>query len=262
MPRRHAFTLLELIIVLIVLGFILSLAWPSMMSSYRRNRLQSTAKQVRSELGSARVGAIRDGQPYVFRFKPGTGEYVIGPQSALMSSSLEGAIAEHNLGVAESMAAEAQPAGAFASENSDLSLTEDNQSEAASDLDAITSSDAPPGEVRNLVDGVVFVDARMAASTQAQSNSDDPMAAMMLQQHSANASGWSEPILFYPNGRTSSATLRIRMQDGSRTYEIDVILRGLTGTAYVCDMRRYDPRDIAQDTGIAPMAGSQMGGTP
>ncbi len=42
--------------------------------------------------------------------------------------------------------------------------------------------------------------------------------------------GWSPPILFFPNGRTSQATLEIRTTDGYE-YRETLFLRGLTGTA-------------------------------
>ena len=44
------------------------------------------------------------------------------------------------------------------------------------------------------------------------------------------SANWSEPILFYPNGRTTSA--RIWLASG-RDYYLDVMLRGVTGSATV-----------------------------
>lgn len=40
--------------------------------------------------------------------------------------------------------------------------------------------------------------------------------------------GWSEPIVFYPNGRTADARIRLR---GERNAVVDLSLRGLTGVA-------------------------------
>jgi prepilin-type N-terminal cleavage/methylation domain-containing protein len=40
--------------------------------------------------------------------------------------------------------------------------------------------------------------------------------------------GWSDPIVFYPNGRAADATIRLR---GERGAVVDVSLRGLTGVA-------------------------------
>jgi len=44
----------------------------------------------------------------------------------------------------------------------------------------------------------------------------------------ATAEGWSEPIVFHPNGRTSNAEIRLR---GERNAVVEVSLRGLTGAA-------------------------------
>jgi Tfp pilus assembly protein FimT len=40
--------------------------------------------------------------------------------------------------------------------------------------------------------------------------------------------GWSDPIVFFPNGRAADATIRLR---GERDAVVDVSLRGLTGVA-------------------------------
>ena len=41
---------------------------------------------------------------------------------------------------------------------------------------------------------------------------------------------WAAPILFYPNGRTSNARIRL---EGRRGYRIEVTLRGITGAVTV-----------------------------
>lgn len=48
------------------------------------------------------------------------------------------------------------------------------------------------------------------------------------------APGWSTPILFFPNGRTSQASLVLRTT-GRTAYRQELILRGLTGTARVVE---------------------------
>ncbi len=47
--------------------------------------------------------------------------------------------------------------------------------------------------------------------------------------------GWSDPIVFYPNGRAADATIRLR---GERDTLVDVSLRGLTGVATAGKPRR------------------------
>ena len=48
--------------------------------------------------------------------------------------------------------------------------------------------------------------------------------------HNPQSTTWSEPIFFFPNGRTSNAHFMVCMPDNKRYY-IDVSVRGLTGTA-------------------------------
>ncbi len=52
---------------------------------------------------------------------------------------------------------------------------------------------------------------------------DEPLAVAAPSEE-----GWSDPIVFYPNGRTKNAQIRIK---GERNTVVDVSLRGLTGVA-------------------------------
>ncbi len=49
---------------------------------------------------------------------------------------------------------------------------------------------------------------------------------------------WSAPILFFPNGRTSDARIRL---GGRRSYRIEVTLRGVTGTVTVGKLDWVEP---------------------
>jgi prepilin-type N-terminal cleavage/methylation domain-containing protein len=50
---------------------------------------------------------------------------------------------------------------------------------------------------------------------------------------------WSVPIVFYPNGRTLNARLRL----GTPRYAVDLSLRGLTGTVTVGEVQRLETAD-------------------
>ena len=54
------------------------------------------------------------------------------------------------------------------------------------------------------------------------------------------------PIVFYPNGRTSNA--RIRLTDQGEYY-VDVSLRGLTGGARISKIRRWQEQMREELTG-------------
>ena len=49
---------------------------------------------------------------------------------------------------------------------------------------------------------------------------------------------WSTPIVFYPNGRTFNALVRLY---GEYDYCVDVTLRGLTGASRIGEIRRLEP---------------------
>lgn len=50
---------------------------------------------------------------------------------------------------------------------------------------------------------------------------------------------WSAPIVFYPNGRTLNAHLRL----GTPNYAVDLTLRGLTGSVTVGEVQRLETMD-------------------
>jgi len=64
----------------------------------------------------------------------------------------------------------------------------------------------------------------------------DSRAAMISAESTTMLSaeaGWSQPILFYPDGTTSDARLTVANEQGRY---IDVTLRGLTGVVKVSDV--------------------------
>jgi prepilin-type N-terminal cleavage/methylation domain-containing protein len=83
----------------------------------------------------------------------------------------------------------------------------------------------PPEFVRlsqnRLPDGIVFKSGEVSSSAQL-------MATLPMEGEGS----WSQPILFYPNGTTSDATLLIA---NSRDVAIRVTLRGLTGISQTSD---------------------------
>jgi len=77
---------------------------------------------------------------------------------------------------------------------------------------------------RPLPDGVTFLGGETAVDTRA---------ALVISegdQTNAVAEGWSDPILFYPDGTTSTARLILKNENGRC---IELALRGLTGTVTV-----------------------------
>lgn len=90
-----------------------------------------------------------------------------------------------------------------------------------------TPSRAQPAE-GSLPEGVTFVAGETATDTRAA------IIASEIEQSGTAETGWSDPILFYPDGTTS--TYRLVLKNEHDRY-IDVQLRGLTGVVSVGEVR-------------------------
>ncbi len=214
--ERRGFTLVEMLVVLTILGLLVGMSWPSVHRLLSRSRVKEAAKQVRTELGEARLRAIESGTPQVFRFQPGTSFFEVRPKEeetagpAVLKSALE------------------------------------QVSDEASGTKAIAGAEIvdPQAYRKYLSEGMLFAGQEIAkepaASEEEEGLIGSSTAGMTEQQN------WSEPIVFYPNGRTSNA--RIRVTDGER-YAVDVSLRGLTCTVRVGPMNRIEP--IGESTALA-----------
>jgi Tfp pilus assembly protein FimT len=78
-----------------------------------------------------------------------------------------------------------------------------------------------------LPEGITFVGGETTLDSRAAMISAESSTALTAEP------GWSQPILFYPDGTTSDARLTLANQHGSC---IDVTLRGLTGVVKVSDV--------------------------
>lgn len=195
-PGRHGYTLLEMLIVLAILAVMIGLGWPAIQKMARRSRIGDAAKQVRNALGQARLAAIESGKAQVFRFQPGAGRFEIAARQ------------EEDAGPAVLRSALDQMAEA-----------------AASPRPAAADPQAGP---RDLPGGIVFAGQEVAEQPGAEDEGTGLAGASTAEL--AERQAWSDPIVFYPNGRTSNA--RFRLTDRER-YFVEISLRGLTGTVRI-----------------------------
>lgn len=199
MPRRFAFTLLELLLTLSVLAAIAAVAIPQVSVLLGDRRLVRAGDQLRVEMTRLRVDAMRKGRVMMleamiegesFRLKP---FYSIadstealdqtGSQSALLSGATQGV-----------MTATVQP-----------------------------SEEEP--ETVELPEGVKVVSVGVAPAARA---------AEIEQLTLADQSeGWSRPILFYPDGSTSTAMITLSSET---VGQIVVRVRGITGDVTVSEV--------------------------
>ncbi len=206
---RPAFSLLEMLVVLSLLGVMLSMTWPSMRKTLGKSQLREAAKQVRTQLATARLTAMESGQPHQFRYQPGTGRFVITPLDAPWDAPFDPD--------EQAPATSARSSAATGIRHSE-------------DLD----DNCARRPVQSLCGGVIFgtADIRHAVGQSRDVNSsltttnEPPTRETVASQHA----DWSAPIVFYPNGRSADATVRLY---GERDFQVDVNLRGVLGTVEV-----------------------------
>ena len=197
MNSRHAFTLLELLLVLAVLAAIASIVIPQSGVLLGDRQVARSGEQVRIEMTRLRVDAMRQGRVMMMqgmlegnsvRIKPfyslaDSTEAIdqTGSQSALLSGAQQATVAAPMMDVEQEKTIE---------------LAEN-----------------------------VTIDA-VATVSAARSFEIEQLAA-------AEGSGWSQPILFYPDGTTSTAAMTLSQESIGKVI---VKIRGITGDATVSEV--------------------------
>jgi type II secretory pathway pseudopilin PulG len=80
-PARRAYTLLEMMLLLVIIVMLAALAYPSLDSMYGDFKVSSAADQVRAAWAEGRAQAINEGRAYRFAVIPGKGNYRLAPDS-------------------------------------------------------------------------------------------------------------------------------------------------------------------------------------
>lgn len=213
--RPAAFTLLELLLTLAVLAATAAVVLPQLGGLIGDRRLVRAADQLRIEMTRLRVEAMREGKvmmlegaieggslrvrPYLSMSDATESMETVGP-SALLSGAKQDTFRLETTQVAEPREIELPENVVFAGLN------------VVSSVRAAVIEQADSGVADSGVGGVAATP--MATSSSGGSGADVATA------------GWSRPILFYPDGSTSTATVTLRHETmGS----INVRLRGITG---------------------------------
>lgn len=208
----RGFTMLELLLVLGVIVAFMAVSIPAIHGPLQNYRLRKAADLVRARWAKARSTAMRNGQTMVFRFLPGQSQFQVLPwesESDLVESSLflAGTAAG---GTVVGSSVGAGGIGATANINSGTNVL---------------------GVVEELPDGVIFV------GLEGVVNVRDAVASERLQMATGGSDGWSGPILFYPDGTTSTVRLVLGNNQGQFVM---LKLRGLSGVAEVSDLLSAD----------------------
>jgi prepilin-type N-terminal cleavage/methylation domain-containing protein len=202
-------TLIELMLVLALLAVIGSLAMPIFDQAFASVQLRRAADQVLAAWSQARADAIDSGRIQQFRFVLEGALYRIDPWVAEQ---------EGQSGAADSDGSRASTAASAGARSSTSRTASTNRS------DDPTNAAREAPEPRKLNERFTFFSGeQLATDPQTQQR-----AAVTLQAQGWQAGeNWSEPVLFFPDGSTSTASVVVT--DTKRFVRLS--LRGLTGVA-------------------------------
>lgn len=215
MVRRGeaGFTLLELILVLAVMTMVTSLGIPSIARLFDRSRFKGGVADLQTALAGERLSAMRSGEVLLFRCRLGTGQYEMVSKSTVRSGQLSDDLIFFGGAIGT-------PSG-FRSIGADT----DRQIDVSRD-------------VRARVIGSLKTPDEQNSAGQNNANTASPYTA----PGRTVADGWSQPILFYPNGHTSSAALFLASSsDPEPAYFAEVSLRGMTGMVRISAISPIPP---------------------
>ena len=196
--RRCGFTLLELVLTIAILVAVSALVVPMLGRPMAWQRMRKGSDQVRATWGSARVEAMTTGLIHSFRYVPGTGDYQLEVWEGF-DPSLE--------------------------MTTDLGFTGETPVVSRSALPGEDLGMAPGVISKRLPDGILFLGDNIEQDVRAE---------QAIAQQDVEASigltgpSWSVPILFYPDGTTSDASLTL-INDYQEQLSLE--LRGLTGVS-------------------------------
>lgn len=198
-PRRivgpSGFSLFELMLVLVILVAVASIVVPSINGTLKQQQFQRECDRIRVVWEETRLKAMRTGQAQVFRFVAGSSEYSIEPWLQATDE------------VEASNGATVMMAGGLAKVDMQSGVM------GGAGVELGTAAE-------KLEEGFVFSAGAVLGDTRT----------LMIQQQTGTVSGGagnqSAPIMFYPDGTTSTAEVAIKNEYGARRL---IRIRGLTG---------------------------------
>ena len=218
-PR--GFTLVETLIVLAVLALLSSLGWPALRGMLGKGELREAAKQVRVALVKARLGAIESGVAQSFRYLPGTERFEVVSLPTSLDEEKRPSPSRFRQRLSED-----EPIQGFLPQGV---IFEENDPRVAAQ-----ASPRPLAAVERPIAGVE----RRIAGVERQV-SPLPPAGEGPGVRGRDDANWSIPIVFFPNGRSSNARIRLA---GPRGLSVEVTLRGTNGATRIGPLERREER--------------------
>lgn len=198
--RPSGFTIVELLLALAILVTLAAMVVPSFTGLLGDRRVLRAGDQLRIEFMQARLAAMRSGRTYMVQLSAETHQLRVRPwvDANDMTEALDQTGSSSALLTGGNAMAGAMQQVDVAAESREVDLPE----------------------------GV------MISSVNVQSSQRSFMIESQVQAEAA-AVGWGQPILFYPDGTTSTAAVTV-ISEG--IGQVIVLLRGLTGEATVTDV--------------------------
>lgn len=217
-----AFTLLELLLVLAVMVAVGAIAIPGIFGVLANRQLARGGSGLRVAMVQARLEAMRTGRTQVMRFEIGGSRFQVVPHYDATDVTEAGDMIGSGTAVATGgVAIPVLPGSA--------NLAPQVPEEAGPrDMLSVASDD------EQLPEMVLFSDAQVQAT--ARSSTIDHTSSGPLASGASAAGpgpGWSQPILFYADGTTSTAAVTLSRE---AVGQIVVRLRGLTGETMVSEI--------------------------
>jgi len=236
------FTLLELLLVLGILLALTSLAWPRVQRSLARAEHRAAAETLQTDLMQLRLQAIESGRPQWFRYREGGNDYLVQPQSYDEVKDID---FQNPQTKAEDSDVHTGPGRA--SEDGGQEISQEN-----TDLRRLSGDVVLVGSAENLAleEGGSPPTASMAASEALSGFSTADVEA----SHSMG-SGWSSPIVFYPDGRSEDSNIVVADQNG---YVFVITVIGMTGDVQLGPRQRLSQASDLQGLGPGDVAYQQQ----
>jgi hypothetical protein len=224
-----------MLIVVALIGALTAMAFPMLRKPLAKHQLRAAAKQLRAELARTRLEAIQQGESLQFRYVPGGNSYRVEPLDVAGSHDASIAGDAGMMDVDFEFQSSQELAGEDLIETVDSNAAQAERN-AAEDL---------PEDIR-FAEADVFGDEGEGFGL----GQDEQLTSANLLERPQNLddldelADWSDPIVFYPNGRTSNAEIHLV---GDREYRISLTLRGVTGAIEVSPLERPPEDDLDVD---------------
>ena len=182
-------------LVLAIMVAVGAVAIPTYQGYIIAQRLDAAAGQIELDIKETRLAAIRTGQIQTMRFAVGDRQYAVQPW------------------LSADDAANASAGASIVSQSGQVLNTDTSGN--------VESVGVVASENRMLDDSVLIADAQVM---------QDLRGALQMGTAVVTTDGWSPPLMFYPDGSTSTAQILLQNTRGTR---VAIAVRGVTGQPQV-----------------------------